>query len=457
MDDSEPRSIVATRILQREGRAPARRLRKYRLEARSPDGTVERMVVDKPELRAGARSGNDLVLKDPSVSRLHFQIEADDVGYRLRDLESTNGTFMDGYRIRDAYLRPGSIIRVGTTEIVLTPENEETDVPATESDRFGSLLGASIKMRELFATLERAASTDATILVEGETGTGKELVAQAIHASSRRSGGALVVFDCASVPANLLESELFGHEKGAFTGAEQRRIGRLEEADGGTLFLDELGELPLDLQPKLLRALDAREIRRVGGRDTIPVNARIVAATNRDLAQEVNRGAFREDLYYRLAVVRVQLPPLRERRDDIPLLVHHFVRRALKDDPARAKAILDTISPENWKRLSTHPWPGNVRELKNVIERTLALSTGGPADEGIALPTAAPRVAALAGTGGKPSLDRPFVELKAETMAAFEASYLEGQLERHGGNISRAAAAAGIDRMYFKRLLKKHR
>ena len=458
MTVSPSKDLVATRALIADGRT-ARSVRHYRLHVKTADGTTRTEVVTAPLLRMGSREGNDLVLPDDAVSRMHLEIFADELGYRLRDLESTNGTFVDGYRAQDLYLRPGSLIRAGDTEVRFEPLDAESTVPASAAERFGPLVGGSLKMRELYSVLERAAPTDATVLVEGETGTGKELVAQAVHQASRRAGGPFVVFDCASVPANLVESELFGHEKGAFTGATDRRVGRLEEADGGTLFMDELGELPLDLQPKLLRALEAREVRPVGGRDTRKVDIRIVAATNRDLAREVNRGSFREDLYYRLAVVRVQLPTLRERREDIRPLVAYVIQRALRDEPARSEQILRSISEENWKRLEAHPWPGNVRELRNVIERTLALS-GGDEVRRIDPPTArhaSARGPSAAVLGGPVDLERPFVELKQETVAAFEDAYLRGQLDRHGGNISRAAAAAGIDRMYFKRLLKKHR
>ncbi|HBQ13683.1 MAG TPA: hypothetical protein DEF51_21945, partial [Myxococcales bacterium] len=290
-----------------------------------------------------------------------------------------------------------------------------------------------------------------------ESGTGKELVAEAVHAASGRAGGPLVVFDCAAIPTQLMESELFGHEKGAFTGATSQRVGRMEEADGGTLFLDELGELPLDLQPKLLRALEKREVRRVGGARTRRVDFRVVAATNRDLAAEVNRGAFREDLYYRLAVVRVRVPPLRERPEDVPRLVEHFVRRALPDDAKRAAKILASISEENRARLMAHPWPGNVRELKNLIQRTLALSTE---DDPAALePQTAPGLERRPAASDAPEpvvdLDRPFSDLKKEVVESFERNYLTRQLARHEGNYSRAAAASGMDRMYFKRMLKK--
>jgi DNA-binding NtrC family response regulator len=430
--------------------------------------------VDAPLLRAGSREGNGLVLAgDPAVSRLHFEIEVDAWGHRLRDLGSTNGTFVDGYRVGDLYLQDGSRIRVGGTEIAFGLTGQEREVPAQSGDRFGPLFGVSVAMREVFALLGKVAPTDATVLVEGETGTGKELVAQALHDESKRRGGPFVVLDCASVAANLLESELFGHEKGAFTGATERRVGRLEEADGGTLFIDELGELPLELQPKLLRVLETREVRRLGGRQVIPVDLRVVAATHRDLAREVNEGTFREDLYYRLAVVRVRVPPLRERREDIPGLVAHFIRRGLAGDPARGEALVDSLSPATRDRLLRHPWPGNVRELRNVVERSLALSgdaatrldgldpptvraAAGGAQAGVPNPVGSGSADAAGGSGPPVDLDRPFVDQKAEVLAGFEKAYLTGQLERHGGNFSRAAAASGLDRMYFKRLLKKY-
>jgi DNA-binding NtrC family response regulator len=257
-----------------------------------------------------------------------------------------------------------------------------------------------------------------------------------------------------------MESELLGHERGAFTGADQKRIGRFEEAHGGTLFIDEIGELPLELQPKLLRVLEKREIRRVGGSQVIPVDVRIVAATNRDLVREVNRNTFREDLYYRLAVVRVRVPPLREREGDVPLLVEHFVRESLDGDEAATKEAVASITEDNWKRLMSHPWPGNVRELRNFIERTMAITGGVDVDsapsssrpQNVAPTTVGPATLA----GAAIDLARPFIEAREELLAHFEKGYLEAQLSRHGGNISRAARAAGLDRMHFKRLLARH-
>jgi DNA-binding NtrC family response regulator len=452
-------TLGATRSLPRDGRAAAQLVRMVRLRIRPPDGAPERVQeLAQQAVRVGNRRGNDVVLDDETVSRIHFEIALDEHGYRLRDLGSRNGTFVDGVRVRDVYLRPGAVIVAGRCELRLEALDREAELPLSPLDRFGPLLGRSAAMREMFATLERVAPTDFTVLVEGETGTGKELVARALHQASRRSGGPLAVFDAAAAPAELLESQLFGHERGAFTGAIERRVGLVEEADGGTLFIDELGELPLGLQPKLLRAVESREICAVGSNSPRAVDVRVVAATHRDLAAAVNEGTFRDDLYYRLAVVRVIVPPLRERPEDVPLLVEHFVRSRLVARPDRAAAVLASLSAADVEALAAHPWPGNVRQLRNTVDAALAL--GG--DE---LPVRFE--AALAGgraprapeqnAAGRPDLALPFTEQRDAVLAAFEESYLLGVVAQHGGNLSRAAAAAGLDRAYFKRLLRKYR
>lgn len=440
----------ATRTLMVSGR-PKRKIRPFCLK--SADGRTHDF--DSQLVRAGSRPGSELVLDDIAVSRIHFEIAADDTGYRIRDLDSRNGTWVDGYRVVEMYLRSGCTIRAGSTELLFSVLDGEVDIPATLSDGFGPLVGSSLPMRELYAIVDRAAPTNVTVLIGGETGTGKELVARAIHERSPRAHGPFIVLDCGAIPANILESEVFGHEKGAFTGAHARRAGLLEEANGGTLFVDEVGELPIELQPKLLRALDRREIRRLGGRETIALDLRIVAATNRDLAVEVNRGAFREDLFYRLAVVQLTLPPLRDRREDTRALAEHFVRKALKGDGPRATEVLSGIDEENWKRLESHPWPGNVRQLRNFIERTLALSE--PSSVDFDLTGSESSSSRASSEVPQVDLDRPFADQKREMIAEFECAYLEGLLARHGGNFSRAATAAGLDRMYFKRLLKKYR
>jgi DNA-binding NtrC family response regulator len=435
-----------TRVLSAEDRPRFRRVHTYLLKVRSPRGDEHTVKVAQPSFRIGSRQGNDLQLDDPTVSRIHFEISLDEQGYRLRDLGSKNGTYVDGYRTADIYLKDGCRISVGETLLIFAPLSDEAELPLSSEDQFGPLLGKSACMRELFATLERVARTEATVLIEGESGTGKELVAQAIHQASSRSKQPFVVFDCAAAPASLLEAELFGHEKGAFTGAASSRAGYLEEAHGGTLFLDEIGELPLELQPKLLRAIESHEVRRLGSTHRIETDVRVLAATNRDLAGEVNRGAFREDLYYRLAVVRLHVPPLRKRPDDIPMLVEHFIREVALSSAPPATDVLERLRATDWQKLQSHPFAGNVRELKNIVLRSLALGE---------LQMSPP--CATAESGLAVDLDRPFLAQKSQVVAQFERAYLLGQLDRHHGNISRAAAASGIDRMYFKRLLKHTR
>ena len=452
MTTSNEHNTTATRVLVVNGR-PIRRIRRYALL--SDAGTTHEF--EQRVVRVGSRSGNDLRIEDPAVSRLHFEIIADTLGFRVRDLSSRNGTWLDGFRVMDAYLTDGCVVRVGNTSLQFSISEEEADVPASVADGFGPLVGESLPMRELYAALEEVAGTDLSVLVQGENGTGKELVARAIHQGSARAGGAFVVVDCAAVTTNELQSELFGHEAGAFPGAQEPRMGLLEEADGGTLFIDELGDVPIELQSRLLRALDRGELRRIGATFDTKIDVRVVAATTHDLAREVNEGRFREELFYQLSATRVRVPPLRERQMDVRLLAEHFVRRVLRKDPERADAILQGIDDENWERLNDHPWPGNVRQLRNVIERTVMLSGKGNAR--IALPTASVDVR---GALTPPSavvvdLDRPFGPQKSDVVADFERHYLEGQMARHDGNFTRAAAAAGLDRMYFKRLLKKYR
>jgi pSer/pThr/pTyr-binding forkhead associated (FHA) protein len=254
----------------------------------------------------GSHPLSDLVLDDATVSRFHCEVTIDRGGARIRDLESRNGTIVDGVRVVDGYLRPGSTIGLGRAKLQFGLTGDSHARVLSKSDRFGNVVGRSIAMRATFALLERAAATSATVLLEGETGTGKGAMAEAIHGGSNRRGGPFVVVDCGALSPTLLDSELFGHERGAFTGADTRRIGAFEEADGGTVFLDEIGELSAELQPKLLRVLESRQIRRLGQNTWQPIDVRVVAATNRDLRAEVNAGRFRSDLYYRLAVLKVR-------------------------------------------------------------------------------------------------------------------------------------------------------
>jgi DNA-binding NtrC family response regulator len=315
--------------------------------------------------RVGTADDNHLVLKDDTVSRYHLDLEPTPAGLRVRDAGSTNGVFADAARIYDAVLPLGSRLRLGDTEILTSPLDETVEREQTTRDRFGDLLGCTSHMRELFADLERIAATDVTLLIEGETGTGKDLVAESVHGASARNGGPFIVFDCGAVSPALAESELFGHERGAFTGATHTHEGVFEQAEGGTLFLDEIGELPKELQPKLLRVLEKRQVRRVGGTKVIPFDARVLAATNRHLRAEVARGDFREDLYFRLAAATVAVPALRERMEDLPLLVEHFL--ALERPP---RSIRD-IPKDVWELFRSYRWPGNVRELRNAVQRLL--------------------------------------------------------------------------------------
>jgi DNA-binding NtrC family response regulator len=468
-----------------DGQAASLFVRKCRLQVVSGPDCGGPKEYETSVLRIGARRGCDLELSDSKVSGLHCEIRLDERGYRLRDMESTNGTWVGGYRVQDIYVSPGTVIQVGASKIKFEPLGDGVEMPLAQADRFGGMVGRSVKMRELFARLERIATTDATVLITGETGTGKELVAEAVHEHSPRASGPFVVLDCGAIPPNLVESELFGHERGAFTGATSSYIGAFERADGGTVFLDEIGELPLDLQPKLLRVLERKEVRKIGGSKTITVDIRVVAATNRDLGVEVNKGRFREDLYYRLAVARVHVPALRERREDIPLLVEHFLQTLPGGDRTK-------LRPETLELMKKHEWPGNVRELRNVIERAVLLSEApgsehalrrsylpstsdrrGPAIERGSLPPqmlagqAPPPVPAPGELGqagqGQPSgtltvaVDTtiPFKLAKQDLVEEFERRYIRALLEEHGGNISAAARAAGIDRMSIHKILHR--
>ncbi len=409
-------------------------------------------VIESDVIRVGKAGDNDLPVTDETVSRVHFEIVRDAKGYLLRDMRSTNGTFLDGAEIKEAYIRAGSIISAGATELKFTPFEERIEILPSEKELLGEMVGRSTQMREIFGLLERIAHTDATVLIEGETGTGKDMVARTLHELSRRAKAPFIVVDCGAVAGTLIESELFGHEKGSFTGAVATRQGAFELADGGTVFLDEMGELSLDLQPKLLRVLEQRELRRVGGSKTVKVDLRVVAATRKDLRSEVEKGKFREDLYFRLNVVPIVVPPLRERREDIPLLLDHFLAMltpATRETPQ--------LSDSTRGALIAHDWPGNVRELRNVIERALALNS----DPGMLVAPLGDNPLSPSSAG--PSLESfafdpqlSFREQKEKWNDKFERRYLEWLLVRAEGNISKAARDADMDRKYLHKLLKKH-
>src|SRR5437868_487346 len=318
------------------------------------DDPSQEWTFDKEEIRIGSMEDNDIVLHDDTVSRYHCKIVQDDTGYALVDNRSTNGTFINKVRIREAFLKPGAILSAGQSQLRFNAKEEEVQIVPSRSDRCAGLIGGNARMREIYSIIEKIAPTATTVVIDGETGTGKEVVAQAIHSLSPRSRNDLVVFDCGAVPPNLIESELFGHEKGSFTGAVMTRQGLFEQADGGTLFLDELGELPLDLQPKLLRALEQREVRRVGSAKAAKVDVRIIAATNRNLEDEVRAGRFRQDLFYRLSVVRLHLPALRDRFDDIPLLIQHFLENGPYNKLPSGSPKVRAVSREALTALQTY-------------------------------------------------------------------------------------------------------
>jgi DNA-binding NtrC family response regulator len=356
------------------------------------------------------------------------------------DCGSTNGTFIQGSRFEKIVIGFGSEVKLGRTVIKFLPDEEVVEPEPLEQASFGSIVGADTKMRQLFKLMSDVAATTATVLIEGETGTGKELIAEEIHNHSPRRDGPFVVFDCGSVPRELIESMLFGHVKGSFTGAITDRRGAFAEAHGGTIFLDEIGEMALDLQPSLLRVLDKRAVRKVGSNTYEKIDVRVIAATNRDLRAEVAKKAFREDLYYRLAVIRVSVPPLRERGSDIPLLSQHFMQAFGQG--------LD-VTPEDMAKLQRHAWPGNVRELRNVVERACLLSRGNTINIDDALVhEAAPALGIRT--------DLPFKEAKGQLVDMFERKYIDDLMRKHKMNLSAAAREAQIDRKHLRELIRKY-
>ncbi len=438
------------------GRAVVRRRPRLTLG----DGTT--FVIEQATL-VGSAQDAAIVLDDRTVSRIHAELEPRKDGLWVRDLGSKNGTFIEEVRIESGRIPPsGGRLRFGGLTGHVTYDAAEP-VEIWKDERFGPLLGGTAIMRELFGRLARIAPTDAAVLVQGETGTGKELVARAVHEASPRAGHPFVIVDCGALPENLLEAELFGHAKGAFTGAVGARAGAIEAADGGTVFLDEIGELPLAVQPKLLRVLESKQVRRLGETAHRSVDVRFVSATHRDLSRMVNAGGFREDLYFRLAVLMVTVPPLRDRSDDIPMLFQHLIRTA--------KSSGAELTQEQLARLRELPWMGNVRELRNFAERVRALG----AEDAFAM---------MRGAGPKPppqptmdtpstpppdvpspdspaqateiDFDRPYKEVREEWIDYLERAYFRRLLERHGRNVSEAAQAAGVDRTYVYRLIRRY-
>jgi transcriptional regulator with GAF, ATPase, and Fis domain len=402
-------------------------------------------------LRIGKSSDNDLVLRDDTVSRHHCEIVRTPRGLVVRDLGSTNQTRIGRSRVTEATLEPGTTLTIGDVELVLRTDARRGNVMPSAATRFGEVVATSLSMRTIFGILEQIAPSDATVLLEGDTGTGKDVLARSIHAESPRRAQPFHVVDCGAISYNLIESELFGHERGAFTGAVSSRAGAFETAGRGTLFLDEVGELPLEVQPKLLRVLETGEYRRVGSNRAWQAEARIVAATKRNLREEVDRGKFREDLYFRLAVVPIAVPSLRSRREDIPLLIEHFLGAAKKRD---AKLADVSIGPEVKSALAAHDWPGNVRELRNVLDRALYVAAAS-GDRDLRL-VDLPVSKSPAGPSPIFDPDKSYREIRTTFEMEFERNYVAWLLARHEGNISAAAREAKMDRKYLYDLACRH-
>jgi len=415
-------------------------------ELRIDGGEASRLLVGKGPTA-------DLKLADPAVSRRHLALEIERGRLRVTDQGSTNGTQIDGHEVVDGFARGGELVVIGGTSLRVERLERSAEVaPGEGASGFARVIGASSAMRRLYPVCERLAASHVPVIIEGETGTGKEALAEALHEAGPRAAFPFVVFDCTAVAANLMESELFGHERGAFTGASSGHKGMFELAEGGTLLIDEIGDLDLPLQSKLLRVVDRSEVRRVGAAKAIRCDVRLLAATRRDLEREVQQGRFRDDLFHRLAVARIELPPLRKRRDDIPVLARHFWQSLGGAAGGPPRALL-----EGWADMA---WPGNVRELRNAVARRIALGDldrPAPREE---RPVRPPR-----GAGDDSEqleiedvlgMNLPFSEARREVLESFVRRYVAQALHASGGNVAQAAAASGIARRYFQ-LLRERR
>ena len=428
-----------------------------KLPAAMPVRTLAVDVIEGPDRGAhwegeqgtlGKAEDNALVLGDETVSGYHLRVSSVPEGARIADLGSTNGTFLGDVRITEGIVPAGAMLRLGRTSIAIT-KGLPAIVELHDEDRWGRLRGQTQVMRRLMSQVQRAAQSNVAVLLVGESGTGKELLARAIHDASPRAQAPFVTIDCGSITATLVASELFGHEKGAFTGAIHTKLGAFEEADTGTIFLDEVGELPAELQTTLLGALERRRFCRVGGRKEIAIDVRIVAATNRDLRADVNASRFRLDLYYRLAVVTLEVPPLRERAKDIPLLAEHFAREEGLTGPLSA-----LIADRTMAELLAYRWPGNVRELRNYVQATVAMGEA-------ALPRAdeAPMGAELDDLRRAFArlIAKPYGDARSTLLGEFERHYVEELMKRNLGNVAQAAREAQMARSNLNELLRRHR
>jgi transcriptional regulator with GAF, ATPase, and Fis domain len=431
-----------TRVLVRDGET-LRVLRTCTVEIVSGPDAGTRARLDRPLFRIGSHATNDLVLGDTTVSKHHLELAVVADGYRVTDLDSSNGTLLGSARVGELTVLDPITLSLGTTVLRIVPGDDEAELPASPRAQFGGVLGRSAVMRELFAQLDAVAAADSSLLLEGETGVGKEQIAEAVHRQSPRARAPFVVVDCGAVVGELMEAELFGYVRGAFSGADRARKGLLESAHGGTLFLDEVGELSPPLQAKLLGVLERRRVVPIGATSGRALDVRVIAATNRNLAREANRGRFRADLFYRLAVVRLQVPPLRERKEDIPQLVQAFL------DQLRARygeRIPPSLSAVALSKMVAYDWPGNVRELRNAVERAALKiqpfdAAATPTDEREAAPPPPPADA--------------FFRRRDDALETFEKQYFTELLARAQSNLSQAARLAGLDRRYLHRILRR--
>jgi transcriptional regulator with PAS, ATPase and Fis domain len=399
-----------------------------------------KMRVDGPTFTVGTGPDVHLRLSDEAVSREHFRLELEPDGVALRDSGSEHGTWLGGVRVERAVLATDTTLMIGQTTLQVILDRSATLLTISEATRFGDVLGYSRAMRHVFAYLEKVAATDVSLHLEGENGVGKEVLARAVHAKSSRAAGPFVAVDCGAIPPHLVESELFGHERGAFTGAHRAHVGLFEQANGGTLFLDEVGECPMDLQPKLLRALEQREVRPVGSTRARAVDIRVIAATNRNLVDRIAQGAFREDLFYRLAVARVRVPPLRDREEDIVPLALAFLRALRPGEEPH-------LPPDVVAMFRSYAWPGNVRELRNAVGRFALL---GARERGDLLPVAERE---LASTDPRALSQMSFHDARRLVIERFEQGYFQAVLDRVEGNVSKAAEVAGVSRSTYYRML----
>jgi DNA-binding NtrC family response regulator len=438
-DDSQATTLSAT------APTPDQVLRSYVLRVMAGPDAGKTLDIDPRAGRVlmGQSPACNLRLDDRTVSRRHAALDPEEGTLHLHDLASTNGTWVNGIRAFDVILRGDETIQLGET-VVRVEAGHDVKEPPSDRDRFGAFMGSSDEIRRLYPLIDRIAASEIPVVIEGETGTGKEVLAEALHEAGSRAAGPFVVFDCTTVAANLMEATLFGHERGAFTGALASAAGLFEQADGGTLFIDEIGDLDITLQAKLLRAIERSEVRRIGGKGWTRVNVRVISATRRDLDHEVQTGRFRDDLFFRLAVARVELPPLRRRRKDIAILAAYFWRQLGGEASALTGDLL--------KRLEDYEWPGNVRELRNAIAQRIALGDlASPSRGAVSIaPTSADPLTDII------ARDLPFPIAREKALEAFEERYVEHLLAQNGGNVTKAAHAAGIGRRYFQRIRERN-